>query len=139
MEKMSMKRSIFIGMALAFFILGFISLQRAMPEHKEERIYKAISVYSPYKFEKALGGLHIINTKTGDKEKPDAASVMHRMDELQKEWGKKHLKVTKEAVIVLNDDGVEVTRIAFENPLERKWVERFYGIEAEETNISSAK
>ncbi len=131
---MNMKRSIFIGMALAFFMLGFISLQRAMPEHKEERIYKAISVYSPYKLEKAIGGLHIINTKTGDKEKPDSASVMHRMDELQKEWGKKHLRLTKEAVTLLNDDGVEITKIVFENPLERKWVAKFYGIEVLENN-----
>ncbi|NPA66923.1 MAG: hypothetical protein GXO11_08590 [Epsilonproteobacteria bacterium] len=125
---MSMKRSIFIGMALAFFILGFVSLQRAMPEQKDERMYKAISLYSPYKFEKTIGGLNIINSKTGDKEKPDAASVMHRMDELQKEWGKTHLKVTKEHVIVLGDNKQEITKIAFENPLEKKWVENFYGI-----------
>ena len=125
---MNMKRSLFIGMALAFFMLGFISLQRAMPEHKEERIYKEITKFSPYEFKKAVGGLHIINTETGEKEKPDAASVMHRMDELQKEWGKKHLKLTKDAVIVLNDKGMEVKKIAFENPIERKWVEKFYGL-----------
>ena len=123
-----MKQAIFIGMAIAFFILGFISLQRAMPEHKEERIYKEITMFSPYKFEKAIGGLHIVNTATGEKEKPDAASVMHRMDELQKEWGKKHLKVTKDAVIITNDKGIEIKKIAFENPMEKKWVERFYGL-----------
>ena len=125
---LGMKRAIFIGMAIAFFILGFISLQRAMPEHKEERIYKAISVFSPYQFKKAIGGLHIVNTATGEKEKPDAASVMHRMDELQKEWGKKHLKVTKDAVIIFNDKGAEIKKIAFENLLEKKWVEQFYGL-----------
>jgi len=123
---LGMKRAVFIGMAIAFFILGFISLQRAMPEHKSERIYKAISVFSPYQFKKAIGGLHIVNTATGEKEKPDAASVMHRMDELQKEWGKKHLKVTKDAVIVYNDKGVEIKKIAFENEQEKKWVEQFY-------------
>ena len=128
---MNIKRSIFIGMALAFFMLGFLSLKRAMPEHKEERIYKEITVFSPYKFEKALGGLHIVNTQTGKKEKPDAASVMHRMDELQKEWGKKHLKVTHDAVTVLNDKGIEIKKIAFENPIERKWVKKFYGLKEE--------
>ena len=126
---MTMKRSLFLGMALAFFILGFLSLQRALPEHKDERIYKAITVYSPYKFEKAVGGLKIVNQKTGDVEKPDAASVMHRMDELQKEWGHNHLKLTKENVIILNDKGVEITRIKFETPLERKWVSRFYNLQ----------
>jgi len=123
-----MKKSIFIGMALAFFILGFLSLQRAMPEHKEDRIYKAITLYSPYKFEKAIGGLHIINSKTGEKEKPDAASVMHRMDELQKQWGKNHLKITKNSVIVLGDNKQEVTKIVFKDPIEKKWVEHFYGL-----------
>jgi hypothetical protein len=102
-----------------------------MPEAKDDRIYKAIVVYSPYKFEKAIGGLHIVNTQTGEKEKPDAASVMHRMDELQKRWGHTHLKVTKDAVIILNDKGIEVTKIAFENPLERKWVEKFYNLQEE--------
>ena len=125
---LGMKRAVFIGMAIAFFILGFISLQRAMPEHKSERIYKEISLFSPYEFKKAIGGLHIVNTATGEKEKPDAASVMHRMDELQKEWGKKHLKVTKDAVIVYNDKGVEIKKIAFENEQEKKWVEKFYGV-----------
>ena len=128
---MSVKKSVFIGMAIAFFILGFLSLQRAMPEHKEARIYKEITIFSPYKFEKAIGGLHIVNTATGEKEKPDAASVMHRMDELQKEWGKKHLKLTKNAVIVYNDEGVEIKKIAFENKQEKDWVKKFYGLKEE--------
>ena len=128
-----MKRAVFIGMAIAFFMLGFLSLQRAMPEHKSERIYKEISVFSPYEFKKAIGGLHIVNTATGEKEKPDAASVMHRMDELQKEWGKKHLKLTKDAVIVYNDKGVEIKKIVFENQQEKEWVKKFYDLKEEAT------
>lgn len=136
---MNFKKLVFIGMALAFFTLGFISLQRALPEHKEERIYKEITIFSPYKFEKAVGGLSIVNTQTGKKEKPDAASVMHRMDELQKEWGKSHLLLTDKAVIVLNDQGVEIKTIAFKTPLERKWVKQFYGLTTKKSTQTASR
>jgi len=134
---MQTKRLIFIGMALAFFILGAISLQRALPEKKEQRIYDAITLYSPYKFEKALGGLSIIDTRTGKKEKPDAASTMHRMDELQKAWGKEHLKIEGNTLVILGDNHTQITKIAFESPLEKEWVEKFYGIK-EDTSTSAS-
>ncbi len=47
-------------------------MKRAMPEPKEERIYLAIKEYSPYKLEKRVGGLEILNTKTDTKEKPSS-------------------------------------------------------------------
>ena len=51
---MSAKKGLFIGFLFAFLVLGFISMKRAMPETKEDRIYNAIRVYSPYKVEKRI-------------------------------------------------------------------------------------
>jgi hypothetical protein len=125
---MNVKKGIFLGVVFAFFVLGFIAIQKATPAAKPERIYKAIKVYSPYKFEKRLGGLTIVDTRTGTKEKPDAADTLFRMDELDKKWGKKHLRVVGNNVVILGDNNQTVTKIFIETKKEREWLHNFYGI-----------
>lgn len=113
---------------LAFLIMGVISMKRAMPEHKEERIYLAIKEYSPYKLEKRIGGLEILNTKTNTKEKPSSAEVMHRLDEVNKEWGKTHLIVKNSTIIVLDDNKSTIAKIAIETKKERDFIKSFFGM-----------
>jgi len=125
---MNVKKGVFIGFLFAFFILGFIAIQKATPAAKADRIYKEIKLYSPYKFEKRVGGLTILNVKTGEKEKPSAADVLYRMDELDQKWGKKHLRVEGDEVIVVGDNNQTVTKIFIENKKEREWLHSFYGI-----------
>ncbi len=102
-------------------------MQRAVPEGKEERIYKAIKVYSPYYFEKRLGGLTILNKNSDKKEKISAAEVLHRMDELDKKWAKDHLSVIDNDIIVKQDDGT-IAKIFIETPKERAFIKSFFGI-----------
>ena len=125
---MSVKQGFFLGLLFAFFALGFIAIQKATPAAKEDRIYKEIKVYSPYKFEKRMGGLTIINTKTGEKEKPNSADALYRMDDLDKQWGRKHLQVVANNVVVLGDNNQTVTKIFIETKKEREWLHRFFGI-----------
>ncbi len=125
---MSAKKGLFAGFIFAFFVLGFISMQRAMPETKEDRIYKAISVYSPYKLEKRMGGLTIIDTRTGTKEKPEAADVYHRLDEVEKIWGKANLRVENNDVLIMGENNQTIVKIYMETEAEKKWVKDFYGI-----------
>lgn len=125
---MNVKKGFFLGLLFAFFALGFIAIQKATPEAKADRIYKEIKVYSPYKFEKRMGGLTIVNAKTGEKEKPNAADALYRMDELDKKWGKKHLKVVANDVVVLGDNNQTVTKIFIETQKEREWLRKFFGI-----------
>ncbi len=125
---MNVKKALFLGFLFAFLVLGFVAMQRAMPQAKEDRIYKAIKVYSPYKLEKIVGGLAIIDIRTGNKEKPSAAEVLLRHDELDKLWGKKHLKVEGDHVIVLGDNNQSITKIFIETPKEREFLRSFYGI-----------
>jgi len=122
------KKVIFIGIIVGFFIMGFLSLQRAMPAEKEARIYKAIKLYSPYKLEKRMGGLTIVDTRTGTKEKPSAAEVYHRLDELEKEWAQKHLRLQETDVVVVGDNNQSIVKIYIENDKEMKFVKSFYGI-----------
>ncbi len=125
---MTIKRALFVGFLLAFLVLGFVAMQRAMPEAKEERIYKAIKIYSPYKLEKIVGGLAIIDIRTGNKEKPGAAEVLLRYDELDKQWGSRHLRVEGNHVIVLGEHNQSITKIFIETPKEREFLRTFYGI-----------
>jgi hypothetical protein len=125
---MTPKKGLLFGFLFAFLVMGFVAMQRAMPEAKEERIYKAIKVYSPYKLEKRIGGLTIINKQTGIKEKPSAADVLHRVDELEKEWGKTHLRVQDSDLIVLGDNNQTIVKIFIETKKEREFLKRFYGI-----------
>ena len=108
--------------------MGFVSMQRAMPEAKEDRIYKAIRIYSPYKVEKRLGGLTIVDSRDGEKEKPSPAEFYHRLDEVDKEWGNKHLRVENNDVVILGENNQSVVKIYLENEAERKFVQSFYGI-----------
>ncbi len=125
---MTIKKALFLGFLFAFLVLGFVAMQRAMPEAKEDRIYKAVKVYSPYKLEKILGGLAIVDIRTGNKEKPSAAEVLLRYDELDKQWGREHLKVEDNHVIVFGDNNQSITKIFIETPKEREFLRTFYGI-----------
>ena len=125
---MSAKKGLFIGFLFAFLVMGYVSMQRAMPEAKEDRIYKAIRVYSPYKVEKRMGGLTIIDSRDGRKEKPSAAEFYHRLDEVDKEWGAEHLRVDSNDVVILGDNNQTVVKIYLETEAERKFVQSFYGI-----------
>ncbi|MEN4052204.1 MULTISPECIES: hypothetical protein [Sulfurimonas] len=125
---MNVKKGIFLGVMFAFFILGFIAIQKATPNEKEARIYKEIKVYSPYKFEKRMGGLTILNVKTGEKEKPNAADALYRMDDLDQQWGKKHLRVEGNEVVVIGDNNQTITKIFIQTQKEREWLHNFFGI-----------
>jgi len=125
---MGVKKGLMIGVVFAFFVMGFIAMKQAMPAPKEARIYKAIELYSPYKFKKKMSGLEIIDTRDGHKEDPSSADVMLRFDELNKKWGHKHLKVIDNKVVVLGDNNQTVSKIFIKTQKERAFLQKFYGI-----------
>ena len=125
---MTVKRGLILGFLFAFLVVGISTMQRSMPATKERRIYDAIKVYMPYKLEKKVGGLAIIDSRTGDKEKPGAAEVMLRLDELEGKWGKKHLKVVDNDVHVLGENNQTIVKIFIETQEERDFLKSFFGI-----------
>ena len=99
-----------------------------MPEPKEERIYKELQVYIPYHLEKYVGGFTIVDKRNGNEEKPSAAEVMLRLDELEKEWGHQHLKVVNNEVYILGDNNQTVEKLFIQTPKERQFLKHFFGI-----------
>jgi len=125
---MNVKKAVLAGVIFAAIVMGVLSMQRAMPDAKNERMYKEITKYSPYYMEKTIGGLTIIDKRDGRKEKPSAAEVMHRMDELQKEWGQKHLRVVENDLIIMGENNQTIVKVFIQEHNERKFLEEFYGI-----------
>ena len=125
---MNVKKVLIFAFFSAFLIMGILEIKRAMPAHKSERIYLAIKQYSPYKLQKRIGGLEIIDTRDDSKEKPSSAEVMLRLDEVERLWGKNHLKVENSTVIVMDDNKSTIAKIAIENKKERDFLKSFFGI-----------
>ena len=125
---MNVKKALIFGFFTAFLILGVVSMKRAMPEAKEERIYAAIKVYSPYIVEKKVGGLTIIDKRNGEKESASSKEFFHRVDELDKKWGKENLRVENNEVLVMGENNQSVARIFIETEKEREFVKKFFGI-----------
>jgi hypothetical protein len=111
---MNNKKWLIIGVVFAAIIMGVLSMKRAMPDMKNERMYKEIKIYSPYMFEKRIGGLTIVDKRDGRKEKPSAAEVHLRMDELNKEWGATHLRVENSDLIIVGDNNQTIVKIFIE-------------------------
>lgn len=125
---MNVKKALIFGFFTAFLILGMLSMKRAIPEAKEDRIYTAIKVYSPYIVEKKVGGLTIIDKRNGEKESPSSQEFFHRVDELDKAWGKGHLSIENNEVLILGENNQTVARIFIETEKEREFVKKFFGI-----------
>jgi len=125
---MNNKKWLIFGVVFAAIIMGVLSMKRAMPDSKNERMYKEIKIYSPYMFEKRIGGLTIVDKRDGRKEKPSAAEVHLRMDELNKEWGATHLKVENSDLIIVGDNNQTVVKIFIETKEERAYLHNFYGL-----------
>ena len=125
---MKIQKALGLGAVFAFFILGVVAIKQASPAHKEDRIYKAISVYSPYKLEKRIGGLTIVDSRTGDKEKPASADVLLRFDEVNQIWGKSHLTIEGTDLLIAGDNNQSIVKVFIKNQNERDFLKTFYGI-----------
>ncbi|MDT8337684.1 MAG: hypothetical protein RQ763_00650, partial [Sulfurimonas sp.] len=78
--------------------------------------------------EKKVGGLTIIDKRNGEKESPSSKEFFHRVDELDKKWGKEHLVVDNNEVLVIGENNQTVAKIFIENQKEREFLKSFFGI-----------
>ncbi len=123
-----MSRKMFIGLIFVFMFLSFIAFKNAMPKTKNKVVMNALSAYIPYRLEKRLGGLTIINEKTKTKEKPSNEIVFKRLDQLERQWGKKHLKLTGSVLSINNDKNQTIKTLNLKNRKQINFVHSFFGI-----------
>lgn len=128
MNTSPMKKGLLVGVIVASLILGYSALKNATPSKKEERIFKEIRPYSPYVLEKRVGGLEIVDKRTGTKEKPSSREVLLRLDEVESKWGKEHLRIEGNELIIFGENNQSVARLYIQNEKERKFLKDFYGI-----------
>jgi len=123
-----MKKYLFPSLAIALTFMAIMAFQQAKPTPKAP-IYKEVQKYSPYYIDKRLGGLQLMSkTDKEFKEKPTNMEVFHRLEYLEKEWAKTHLKLLNNQLTVVDDNGTEVTTFPISTDKDEKFIHSFYGI-----------
>ncbi len=108
-----------------FIFLSITSLLENMPAPKNKRIYEAILPYFPYKITKELGGIDIVDKRTGKDLDIANAKVYQAYDAMLQKWGEKHLKLAGNKLLILDDQGKTLKTITL-NQKELAWVKEFF-------------
>jgi hypothetical protein len=117
-----------IALGLGFFLIALVVFIRAQPQSRDTRVYHALKPYIPYKIEKKMSGLFIRNTITNEKIEPSNAEVYNVLDNLEKDWGEKHLRVQGNILTVVDDKNKTVATITLQNEHERNYIHTFFGL-----------
>ncbi len=118
------KKMVWVLMAV-FAFLSISTLIINMPEKKDRHVIEKISAYFPYEITKTIGGLDILDKKSGEKLKIDNAKVFLAFDDLLKKWGATHLKLKDHTLIILNDQNQTVDKMHLDEK-ELKFVKEFF-------------
>ncbi len=118
------KKMVWVLMAV-FAFLSISTFIINMPEKKDRHVIEKISAYFPYEITKTIGGLDILDKKSGEKLKIDNAKVFLAFDDLLKKWGATHLKLKDHTLIILNDQNQTVDKMHLDEK-ELKFVKEFF-------------
>jgi len=117
-----------IALAILFFILGFNALQDAKPSPKDQKIYNIVKPYIPYYLEKRVGGFSILSKEDNIKEKPPITEVFHRLEQLEKGWGMKHLKLVNNQLNIYNNKQKLIKTINNLTKDDIDWIKQYFGV-----------
>jgi len=118
-----------IALFIAFFIFGLNVFLDSRPTAKNERVYKIVKEFSPYYIEKRFGGLEILKKDDKEfKEKPSNEAFFKRYEELEREWGKKHIKIEGSKAVIVDNSGKELKSFELKDAKEREFLNRYYGV-----------
>ncbi len=114
------------GFLFIFIFLSFSYLILNMPEQKNERVYNEILKYFPYEIKKEFGGLDIVDKRDGKDLDVANTKVFLAYDELMKRWGKDHLELKGDELIIKDDTNKSVEIVKLQNSDEKKFVKSFF-------------
>jgi len=125
----SLRKYLPLALFAAFFTLAILALMSSKPTAKNERIYKAVQKYSPYYLDKRLGGLTIKNKEDKEfKEKPTNMTVFQEFERLERTWGKEHLKVENNTLIIHDTNGTIQASIPLQSDKELTFIHNYYEV-----------
>jgi len=124
-----LKKYLPIALMLGFLALGISAFIQSKPSHKNERVYTTVKKYSPYYTDQRIGGIQIMSKEDPEfKEKPDNMELFKRLDELEKAWAQKHLKVENNVLIIFDNNGTQQATLPLNTQEEIDFTHHFYGI-----------
>ena len=115
-----------LGFFLGFFVIGYITFKDALPNDKNKRVYELLKPHFDYVLDPSMSGFSIKYKLTNEKENPPASEVVKRVDEIDKEWGKEHLRLIGNKLEVLDKNKNIISIINLENEKEVTWVKLFF-------------
>ena len=125
----SLRKYFPLVLMLAFFGLGISAFMQSKPSTKNERVYTTVKKYSPYYTEQRIGGIQIMSKEDAEfKDKPDNMKLFKRLDELEREWAKTHLKLENNVLIILDNNETQQATLPLNTQEEIDFTHHFYGI-----------
>ena len=125
----SFRKYLPLALFAAFFGLAILAFMSSRPATKNERIYKAVQKYSPYYLDKRLGGLTIKNREDKKfEEKPTNMTVFKEFERLERTWGKQHLKVENNTLIIRDNNGTRQATIPLQSDKELMFIHNYYEV-----------
>ncbi len=125
-----MSKKLLVFIAITFLALSIGSLLVNMPEKKNTHIYNELKKYFPYKLKKELSGVDIVDSRTGKDLDIDNAKVFLVYDDLLKKWGKEHIKLKGDILILYDNDRI-LQKIKLTKE-ELGWVKNFFNLKKNE-------
>ncbi len=117
-----------LALGLGFLMLALVAFIKGQPQSRDKRVYEQLKPYIPYKIEKKIGGLRIRNTKTDEKIEPSNIEVYNVLDNLEKDWGEKHLQREQNTLIIVDDNNKTIKTITLKNDHEKAYIHNFFGL-----------
>jgi len=125
----SIRKYLPVALFLGFLVFGISAFMQSKPSQKNERVYSTVKQYSPYYTDMRFGGIQIMSKEDPEfQEKPDNMVLFKRLDELEKAWAQKHLRIENNLLIILDNNGTQQATLPLNTEEEIKFTQQFYGI-----------
>jgi len=125
----SFKKYLPIALVLGFILFGLDAFFQSKPSSKNKRVYKTVQKYSPYYLDKRFGGLQIMSKEDPEfKETPNNMTLFKEFERLEKKWGKKHLKIENNQLVIRDNNGSELSTLLLQTKEELDFTHNYYGI-----------
>lgn len=125
----SLRKYLPLALMLGFLAFGISAFMQSKPSHKNERVYTTVKKYSPYYTDQRFGGIQIMSKADPEfQEKPKNMELFKRLDELEKAWAQKHLKLENNILIISDINGTQQATLPLNTQEEINFTHHFYGI-----------